>query len=139
MPANPRRPNQLFSAEKQGVKSKFFNYIGKFTFSIIMLLEFLSLTVQGYIDGDLYLYKVYPFMCNLILLTMFFYVFTKSERLRFCNYQRLILTSILAYYIINTVFCLVSIEWREYYNLMCVVFLVTIITLIIAKYGKDNQ
>lgn len=104
-----------------------------YVFLAVILIEFLSIKLQNYTTPEFYAEKLYPFLSTLVLFLIIFAIYQYSEKLRFCQRQKLILIFLMFYYFINMLFIIVPICWSDYqnlinYSILCVLSILFIAT-----------
>lgn len=114
MPGNPKGGCLICRAVTTTitkVKSNFKLY----AFLALIFIELFSIKMQNYVSVENYAYKYYPLTANLEMAIIFLAIYFHSERLRFCTRQKLIVLSLIAYFLFNIVFLFVPVCWSDYY------------------------
>lgn len=118
MPGHPPGsclPCRIVKEVSNKVKNNVEKNIKIYAFFAILLIEFLSIRYSNSFDPNVYAYKVYPTLANIEFSIIFFAVYLHTERLRFCMRQKLIVLSLLIYFLFNVLTILLPICWSSYY------------------------
>ena len=141
MPTNPkggclfcRKAKEAVKKLNQNIKDNTILYM----FFIIILLEFLSLRMQNIVSESYYQQALYPFFANVEFALFLLYLNYQSQRLRFCNRQKIIILFLMTYFLLNALFLVIPLNWGIYANLINYAFLCIILITIVATWRNSS-
>jgi hypothetical protein len=133
MASNPKVTCQICRIAKE-VNEKIKKQSKLYAFFALIIIELFSVKIQDYTTPDYYKEFVYPLLCNIALFIVFVAVNYHSERLRFCERQKLIVVFLALYYFLNITFLLFPVCWSTYSGLVNYSILSVIVLLFIATW-----